>query len=160
MREYLFRGIPNLDQEDLERIGVKLDEGFVYGNLIWNNGNPFIVGNVTEANEDYINIEEWIPVKPETVGESTNTKAINFATKKKEEVFEDDILAFAIRDDLGDIQHYKGVVYLCTGAFWIDCTTDKNKDNEALFGLGNVLSEDENTLIIGNIHNDPKLISM
>lgn len=44
---------------------------WVYGNLIWNNGSPYIVGDFVEINEEYCTLEFWNPVEAHTVREST-----------------------------------------------------------------------------------------
>jgi len=41
--------------------------GWVSGYLIYNEGSPFIVGDVVESNEDYIALEYWWPVDIDTL---------------------------------------------------------------------------------------------
>jgi hypothetical protein len=40
---------------------------WVCGNLISNNGRPFIVGDVVESDEEYILFEFWVPVEKESI---------------------------------------------------------------------------------------------
>lgn len=44
---------------------------WIYGNLIINDGHPFIVGEVVDVDSDHIMFEWWTPVAPETVGQFT-----------------------------------------------------------------------------------------
>lgn len=39
------------------------EEGYVHGNLVDN----YITGGVVEAEEEYIALEYWCPIKPETI---------------------------------------------------------------------------------------------
>ena len=79
MREIEFRGKPIFDDQDFwnECADLIQEDGFVYGNLINTKGGHFIVGNVVEATEEYIDLEYWIPVDPETVGQYTGIKDKN-----------------------------------------------------------------------------------
>lgn len=53
--------------KELDELGIRHTDGWVEGNLISNGGEPWIVGDVVEACEDYIALEFWIRVKPESV---------------------------------------------------------------------------------------------
>jgi hypothetical protein len=79
MREILFRGKAVIDVECPDYCGesdVKNGD-WVFGDLIWNKGVPFIVKNVIESNWEYISIEAWTPVDPSTVGQYTGLKDRN-----------------------------------------------------------------------------------
>ena len=66
MKEIKFRGISKCDVEDLCKKG-----DWIYGNLITNNGSPYIVGDIADSDMDFIAHEFWVPVEVETVGQFT-----------------------------------------------------------------------------------------
>ncbi len=70
--KHMFKAIPKpgiLDANDYSDYHVPLPElegydgTYVYGWYV----DGFIVGEVIEANDEYIAIEYWVPVDPETV---------------------------------------------------------------------------------------------
>ena len=65
--EFKFEGRAIGSIEKLDELGVRHKDGWLEGNLIENNGEPWIVGDVVEACEDYIALEFWIRVEPESV---------------------------------------------------------------------------------------------
>jgi hypothetical protein len=81
MRDILFRGKPTkevLENESLCKT-LPIKQGFVYGNLIYNDKQPYIVGPIADANDEYCSMEWWCPVVPETVGQvSVRTVAVAF----------------------------------------------------------------------------------
>jgi len=73
MRYILFRGKPTkevLENESLCKT-LPIKDGFVYGNLIYNDKQPYIVGPIADVNDEYCSMEWWCPVEPETVGQFT-----------------------------------------------------------------------------------------
>ena len=102
--EILFRGKPDIDQEWLEEMELTLDEymenlvsanykdGFVYGQVVYSGKQPYIVGEVVESTDEWITLEYWIPVKPETVGQ-----LIRKGSESRFDIYTGDIL----QDDWG-----------------------------------------------------------
>ncbi len=122
MREIKFRG---------KRVDGK---GWVQGSLIANNGTPYIVSNVIESNNEFITLEDWRQVIPETVGQLTGYISFD----KKESIYE------------GDIAQYDGDLYTVTfnyGDCYLKCpySDDDLKMSDTLY-------------LKGNIHDNPELL--
>lgn len=128
MREILFRG-------------KRIDTGeWVYGTPIYDGDSVYILSGVVEANEEYICIEKWCPVIPETVGQYTGLN-----DKNGVKIFEGDILKGAMRNL---IVAYKGAGFI---AYWND--HDYGYGTEQMWC--NLVEGGE---VIGNIHDNPEIL--
>ncbi|WP_243767833.1 hypothetical protein [Listeria monocytogenes] len=91
MRPIEFRGKVTCSIKELEEIGIKHTNGWIYGSYI----DCFIIDGVMEANTEYIAIEKWCAVDSKTVGQYTNVN-----TPSGEKIFEGDIVEIDVHDHL------------------------------------------------------------
>lgn len=122
---------------------------WMYGNLIVDGLQAFIVNGIIESTEQYISIREWCPVDIETVGQSTG-----LVDKNGVEVFEGDVVQFEdcyIESDFLYIN--KGIVEWSQGRF-----TVTNRDSVEMEDLldGELLD----VTIIGNIYENSALMGL
>lgn len=140
MREIKFRGIIDTDEDFCDDGGVliaKVGE-MIYGQIVYEDRIPFIVGPVVESCEEYICLEMWHPVKPETVGEFTGLRDTNGV-----EIYEGDILRLSDGDESDDVVHYSEAH---AGFNWGEV------------GLFETTSEPFSSEVVGNKYQHPELL--
>lgn len=94
MREIKFRGLPVNDIGfDEIRKTVSKDE-FVEGHLIKDGDLCYILSGIAEVDEECFQPKQWIPVRPETVGQYICHNDVNDM-----EIFEGDIFIWNIDTD-------------------------------------------------------------
>lgn len=137
MRAIKFRGKSVMPIEELNRIGIAHENGWVKGNLIANGDRPYIVGDVMESNEDYITHEFWVRVIQRTVGQFTGLKDSN-----GKEIYEGDIVSI----DGANETHMRTIVFE-RGTFHFGHLPDGMCDYKDM-------------KVIGNIHENPELLEV
>lgn len=124
--------------------GLSIDENskgqWQYGYLIEDNGKAFIVNEVIEANEQYINIGSWCPVDNESIGRFTGLFDNNLV-----EIYEKDIIG--TKDGLlnGFVEYREDL------GMWTNNLIRYNNFER----LCNVASSRE---VIGNVFENPELL--
>lgn len=134
--------------------GLSIDENskgeWRYGYPIEDNGQAFIINEVVEANEQYITIGSWDPVRPDTVSQSTGQY-----DKNGKEIFEGDIITNGT--SIVDVKSHQ------TLGFY----TVVNGE-ERFFGSNTSIKDFENdveefssvTEIIGNIYEEKEILEV
>lgn len=164
MREILFRGKPIVEEElmepnetlkeffkrqhDWSDYGVDeafTDDGFVIGQVVYDGKKAWIVGEVVEAGEDYIALEYWVPVKPETVGQYTGLK-----DKNGVKIFEGDIVK-AWSEGVKAV----GVIKQRIDGIWLMYPAWQDGQS---WGLCPTRDGKTTVEAIGNIHDNPELL--
>lgn len=108
-----------------------------YGYLVYDFNQPYIVGRVVEANEEYINFERWEPVDPKSVGQFTGLR-----DKNGKEIFEGDI----VKHQWNGCEEEGPFIVESLEWAYIENRNEKN-------GKLTCISE-----IIGNIYENPSLL--
>lgn len=140
--------------------GLTKDGKWVYGNLIWNNGMPFIVGEVVESCDEYISFEFWWPVIPETVGQQTGLTDSN-----RTEIYEGDRVKSTRKHGQKTLNgrlprknsalrrmHGKTRVVFDDGGFFIK----KSSKRGLRFPLNSLANQFLQLEVIGNAHSEEK----
>lgn len=104
--QYKFRG-KSISEENKGK--------WFFGNLIWNNGHPYIVGDVVESNEEYINLEFWEPVDRRTVGMAMNLIAWIDDDIDSMEIYDGDIISTDLFTGIYRVAYYSGCFSLKDG---------------------------------------------
>ena len=136
---YKFRGKPCTDIH-FDEIGVHASKNdFVYGNLIVDGKSAYIVNGVVECTEDNLQLEQWIPVIPSTVGQFTGHK-----DEDKVEIYDGDILRYQTEDGT-----FEGVVeYTLVRETTLGCYTVLSRKD-----VSDIVDNEKDIFkVIGNIH--------
>ncbi|EAF2858335.1 hypothetical protein CR283_03945 [Listeria monocytogenes] len=120
--------------EELDEIGIKHKNGYVYGDLV---DNSHIVTGILESNDEYICIETWCGIDSKTIGQYTGLK-----DKNGKKIFEGDIVDISVYDRL-DWSSIKGKVVFLNGAWLVE--------DVGHFAI-TLQSETNEIEIIGNVH--------
>ena len=118
-REILFRGL---------RTDGK---GWVYGVPVYDTKNTYIISGVIQSNDQFITIEQWQPVTPESVSQFTG-----LLDKNGTRIFEGDMFT----------HYYYG---LCVVIFNGGSFKAQSKKQNKTVGFG---SWSKQILVVGNIH--------
>ena len=148
--------------------GKQIDNGeWVYGSLI---GSDVIVGDIIEFTEEYFNCEYWWRVKPETVGQYTGLKDSKRTEEYPEgqEIYEGDIIK-CLNVNGEDIKTKRVVVF--QKGYFLGLYIDESRNQYEEFLRNKDLTAGwyddipvlnaglEDSLIIGNIYENPELIN-
>lgn len=138
-REIKFRGKAWASIEELNEMQIPHENGWVFGALIPNDDDPYIVSqNIAESCEEYFYPEWWIGVNPTTVGQFTGHHDIY-----RREIYEGDIV---------EVKCGKSIiceVIWYSGQFALKAINESEGD---YIGMG--ISELE-LQILGNKHDNP-----
>lgn len=118
--------------------GIDFDGIWRFGSLVYFAGRPYIVGELLEANDEYVILESWYPVKNETVGQDTGLK-----DSSGKEIYEGDVLS---NDNSAE-----GVVRYRSGTWEVFLP-----DSPECFDRLDECYELET--VFGNIHDNPELL--
>ncbi|MGJ6717804.1 YopX family protein [Listeria monocytogenes] len=150
MREIEFRGKALISIEELDEIGIKHKNGYVYGDLA---DNSHIVTGILESNDEYICSETWCGIDSKTIGQYTGLK-----DKNGKKIFEGDIVAFS-EDDFhvfnSQVEYFSEDGY---PAFDIKVPSDYYFDSNVFSEVS--MSGLHEIEVIGNIHENLELLEV
>ena len=137
MREILFRGKANSEIRDGE---------WVYGSLLAESENTFpIIARSYDNDEDWLGIDLWDTVEPETVGQWTG-----LTDKNGKKIFEGDIV-----DCWSEGVNAQGTIQQRRDGLWIIYPAWQK---HIMWGLCPDEYSNTTVEVIGNVHDNPELI--
>lgn len=117
---------------------------WVHGQLLYLDNQPFIVGELVEANSEYTNLEWWQPVYPNSVGQFTGVEDLHGV-----EIYVNDVLDFTDFYYDGSDVPCRGEVVFENGGYHITNSYTESQLYEY---------EEEGLDIVGNIYDNPELL--
>ena len=146
MREYKFRGKAIMPIGELDKLGIKHDNGWVYGNLIITGNEAWIVGSIIEWDDEYIAHEWWCQVDRNTIGQYTGLK-----DKHGQEIYEGDVLLNTYKPMLKNIFSDRQV-------YVIEYQYKGFRFKPLFKELACKYEIEEDMKVIGNIYENPELL--
>lgn len=140
-RKVKFRGKSLADLYDYYKGEYVFKKGeWVYGNLIVSGKKRYIVGEVIDAEEEYITLEWWVEVDPETVGQCIGLKDI-----ENGEIYELDVLhSYGTYNLLVQIRDgHPVLVWKDNGSTYRDPLTKEDIEQNGLRIVGNAMDNPE-----------------
>lgn len=134
MREIKFRGKAKSTLEELTQSEIYNKNGWVFGSYI----DGRIINGVLESTEEYIAIETWCPIIPETLGQYTGLK-----DSKGKEIYEGDIISNG--REIAEVKFYEG------------CFMAQIEEGYAEAVFDYCIPFDD-SCVVGNIYENPELL--
>ena len=142
MREIKFRGKAECSIERLNEIGIKHDNGWVYGHLVMYGETPYIVGDFVEVDEEYTFNEFWVKVYSESVGQYAGLE-----DKNGKEIYDGDII-----NRVNSYDKKLSENYIIT---WSEKYLSWHAEC-----FGTLCDVGSDIKVIGNIHDNPELLEV